>query len=87
MERVRQKLAELTSRRVALLDGERAYEFRLEHDSEPPHWLYVSHELIEKHGEQGLLDRLGEVVPHLTTVGQSLRVTLTSNRVRAEPAD
>ena len=82
---VMRTLAELTERRIEYSEGERAHVFRLEHEREPPHTLHVSHELIELFGEQGFRERLGEIIPHLTTDGQSLLVTLTSNRVRAEP--
>src|SRR5690606_29304061 len=64
-------LEERTGRRVHHEDGERADVFRLEHESEPPHWLHVSHELIEKLGERGFTERLDDIVPHLTTRGQS----------------
>jgi len=79
-------LEEATGRQVEPSDGERAYVFRLDRPSEPPHWLHVSHELIELEGDPGFRKRLPDIVPHLTTAGQSLLVTLTSNRVRAEPA-
>lgn len=79
-------LAAATGRDVEYSPGERAYVFRLAHPGEPAHWLHVSHELIDLLGETGFKDRLADIVPHLTTRGQSLLVTLTSNRVRAEPA-
>ena len=86
LDAVMQTLAEQTGRRIEYSEGERAHVFRLEHDREPPHVLHVSYELVDLLGEQGFRDRLGDIVPHLTTQGQSLLVTLTSNRVRAEPA-
>jgi hypothetical protein len=87
VETVRKELAKRTQRSVEYEDAAGVHRFRLSHPTLGTHWLEVSRELVEEQGEAGVLARLAEVVPHLTTKNQSLRVTLTPNRVIAEPAD
>lgn len=87
METVRLELAKRTGRDVEYQDARDVHRFRLSHATRGTHWLDVSRELVAEQGEAGVLSRLADVVPHLTTEHQSLRVTLTPNRVIAEPAD
>jgi hypothetical protein len=86
MESVRKRLAEATNREVENLAEDGLHKFRLGSAGQLPHWLLIDRTLAEDEGETGILRRLGDALPHLTTDGQSLRVTLTKNRVIAEPA-
>ena len=86
METVRKRLAEGTNREVLHVPEEGLHKFRLGTAGELPHWLLIDPALAADEGERGILRRLGDALPHLTTEGQSLRVTLTKHRVIAEPA-
>jgi hypothetical protein len=86
MESVRKRLAEVTNRNVEHVPEDGLHKFRLGSAGELPHWLLIDPALAEDEGERGILRRLGDALPHLTTEDQSLRVTLTKNRVIAEPA-
>jgi hypothetical protein len=86
VETVRTELAKRTGRDVEYQEASAVHRFRLSDPTLGTHWLEISRDLVAAEGETGVLARLAEVVPHLTTKHQSLRVTLTANRVIAEPA-
>lgn len=86
MQAVRNKLAQLTDSEVEYLEEEGEPTFRLSRSDRSVHWLHIDAALAAEEGEHGVLARLAEVVPHLTTTGQSLRVRLMPTHVLAEPA-